>query len=184
LAYNYYKILGVAEKAGIPEIKRAYRNLAKKYHPDRNSDSGSEYFIVLNTAYKVLSDPDKRKSYDMNLGVSPEGTSKATGAERDQRRKDQTRRSSDYTRSVYTPPRIWAPPAWVQQSVYMVGFIFGVSVTFFTFYFVTGGQWPVFMLWVSLLGIIVFLDSVSGIFYGHTLLSEKIGRRIRSWFIS
>jgi curved DNA-binding protein len=63
---DYYKILGVSKDAGQEEIKKAYRRLAKKYHPDANpGDKGAEQkFKEINEAYQVLSDEEKRKKYD------------------------------------------------------------------------------------------------------------------------
>lgn len=64
---DYYKILGVQKGASIEEIKKAYRNLALKYHPDRNPNKkeAEEKFKEINEAYAVLSNPEKRKKYDM-----------------------------------------------------------------------------------------------------------------------
>ncbi len=63
---DYYDILGVSKDASQKEIKRAYRKLAKKYHPDMNNgdDSSSEKFKRISEAYEILSDSDKRKRYD------------------------------------------------------------------------------------------------------------------------
>jgi curved DNA-binding protein len=68
---DYYKDLGVERKASADDIKRAYRKLAMKYHPDRNpGDKGAEEeFKHINEAYQVLSDPQKRARYDQ-LGES------------------------------------------------------------------------------------------------------------------
>jgi molecular chaperone DnaJ len=63
---DYYKILGVKEGAAAGEIKAAYRNLAKKYHPDRNPNDklSEEKFKQVSEAYNTLIDPAKRKQYD------------------------------------------------------------------------------------------------------------------------
>jgi molecular chaperone DnaJ len=64
---DYYRILGVPEKAEVAEIKRAYRKLAKKYHPDANPNdpTAAERFKEVSEAHGVLTDPEKRKQYDL-----------------------------------------------------------------------------------------------------------------------
>ncbi len=66
MAKDYYKILGVSKGASSEEIKKAFRRLALKYHPDKNKGdkAAEERFKEINEAYAVLSDPEKRKQYD------------------------------------------------------------------------------------------------------------------------
>ncbi len=62
---DYYEILGVPRTAELSEIKRSYRKLAKKYHPDVSKLKDAEQrFKEVGEAYEVLKDPDKRKAYD------------------------------------------------------------------------------------------------------------------------
>jgi curved DNA-binding protein len=63
---DYYQILGVGRDASDEDIRRAYRRLARKYHPDvnPNNDEATEHFKEINEAHEVLSDPDKRRKYD------------------------------------------------------------------------------------------------------------------------
>lgn len=65
---NYYKILEINERATFQEIKKAYKDLALKYHPDRNSHAYAKViFQEVNEAYQILSDEIKRKNYDIQL---------------------------------------------------------------------------------------------------------------------
>jgi molecular chaperone DnaJ len=72
---DFYEILGVAKNASEEDIKKAYRKLAMKYHPDRNPDSkeSEEKFKEVKEAYEMLTHPDKREAYDRygHAGVDP-----------------------------------------------------------------------------------------------------------------
>src|SRR4029079_2658802 len=63
---DYYKVLGLGKEASQDDIKKAYRKLARKYHPDVNPDDKEAHkkFQQINEANEVLSDPEKRKKYD------------------------------------------------------------------------------------------------------------------------
>jgi molecular chaperone DnaJ len=78
---DYYKTLGVDKKATPEEIKKAYRKLARTYHPDRNPDDkqAEERFKEISQAHDVLGDPEKRKQYDSGTGEFAGGASGGPG---------------------------------------------------------------------------------------------------------
>src|SRR2546427_634603 len=80
---DYYETLGVARNASEAEIKKAYRRLAMKHHPDRNPDdkSAEAKFKESKEAYEILSDAQKRAAYDQfgHAGVDPSAAAGAGG---------------------------------------------------------------------------------------------------------
>ena len=75
---SYYDTLGIARDADDKEIKKAYRNLARKYHPDVCKEPGAEErFKRINEAYSTLSDPQKRAQYDRMGHTAYSNASKA-----------------------------------------------------------------------------------------------------------
>ena len=89
---DYYEVLGVQKGASEEEIKKAYKKMARKYHPDLNPDNkeAEEKFKEVNEAYEVLSDADKKARYDQYgfAGVDPNFNPNAGGARRDDRGAD------------------------------------------------------------------------------------------------
>jgi len=75
MAKDFYETLGVDKKSSQADIKKAYRNLAKKYHPDANpgDKAAEERFKEISQAYDVVGDPEKRKQYDQFQEASSHG---------------------------------------------------------------------------------------------------------------
>jgi curved DNA-binding protein CbpA len=89
MAEDYYMILGVPRQAGMEDIRRAYLELAKRYHPDVYHGLGGDLkFKLLNEAYQTLSDPARKRRYDLKLRYG------AIPAEPSQADKDRMRRYS------------------------------------------------------------------------------------------
>lgn len=80
-AKDYYKILGISKNSSAKDIKKAYYQLAKKYHPDTNKDdpNASKKFQEVSEAYEILSDDTKRKEYD-TFGTTTEQMNREGGA--------------------------------------------------------------------------------------------------------
>ena len=79
---NLYNILGVSPTASGDDIKKAYRSLAMRFHPDRNTHLGAENrFNAIKMAYELLSDPKKRAEYNQNINnriiIDPENEARS-----------------------------------------------------------------------------------------------------------
>lgn len=105
---DYYQVLGVASDASPDQIKRRFRELARRHHPDMNLDQpqSHEVFLRINEAYEVLSTPSRRAAYDLTL--------------RDRARREAERRSGAFGSAVggaRTPPPAAASPRTGQREV-------------------------------------------------------------------
>jgi molecular chaperone DnaJ len=78
---DYYDVLGVSADAGAEEIRRAYRQLARRYHPDISGDERGSAFLELARAYDVLRDPVRRRHYDAALAHPERRTGPDVGRE-------------------------------------------------------------------------------------------------------
>jgi molecular chaperone DnaJ len=91
---GYYAILGVSQSANFQEIKKSYRKLAKKYHPDRNKSPLAEETIKkINEAFEILSDRRKRKQYDLEASNIYDAND-STFEEKEENLSDQIQRNS------------------------------------------------------------------------------------------
>lgn len=100
---DYYKVLGVADKATQADIKQAYRKLARKYHPDVSKEKDAEaQFKEVGEAYEVLSDADKRAEYDQIRALRSSGGGRRSAGSRAGMSEDEaSRQFSDFFRSVF-----------------------------------------------------------------------------------
>lgn len=82
LQRNYYEVLGVPQAATPDEIKKTYRQLARKFHPDvvKDKDMGQRVFSQINQAYRILGDPDRRAQYNSTLAAAANGSSSGASA--------------------------------------------------------------------------------------------------------
>ena len=101
---DYYEVLGLQKGASEEEIKKAFRKMAMKYHPDKNpgNKEAEEKFKEVNEAYSVLSDPDKKSKYDRfgHAGVDPNGMGGGAGGFGGQRRANQPRKGKDLQKAI------------------------------------------------------------------------------------
>ena len=112
---DHYKVLGVDKKATPEQIKKAYRSLAKQYHPDKNKTTGAEEkFKAVAAAYAVLSDSDKRRTYDLQ---QPTDDEKQSRPKQYQQNEPNFSASSPWERFRYSDPEEDSTPSstgWAQ----------------------------------------------------------------------
>lgn len=104
---NLYDVFGVSQQATDTEIKNAYRKLAMKWHPDRNSNSEefTKIFQQINNAYEILSNPQTRKDYDASI--------------KPPKRKTQTRQDYDINPPKRKPQKMSSDHTYMTTTTYM-----------------------------------------------------------------
>ena len=115
---DYYRLLGVRPDATVLLIKKAYRKLAKQYHPDVNdSPDAADRFREITEAYDTLTDPDRRRRYDRLHGFGHTTSGTDDGSSRYYRTRDSTRpatgqRTATAPRWPAGSSRYWKTPGW------------------------------------------------------------------------
>lgn len=181
MEYNYYKILGLDTTAGTVEIKRTYRKLAFKYHPDKNSDSkAKEFFQLLTEAYTTLSDSEKRISYDKknNFNQTFEESVKVYPRTRKSRRS----KSENTVYNFYSEDqKVTLPPKFARVILFSTGLIFGLFMMVFpVLQSIEYSLSPTLIL--VFMGFILTVDSIAGLTGYRTMIFFELFRAIKSWF--
>jgi len=103
LQKDYYQILGIPKEADAESLKRAYRRLAKKFHPDHRPEDAwaQEQFMEIQEAYEVLRDPRKRMRYDHAFFEGDGGRERQTRGSRGSVSEDEASRAADFTADVF-----------------------------------------------------------------------------------
>lgn len=144
---DFYEILGVTRDATPEQIKKAYRELALKYHPDRNqgNPAAEERFKLVNEAYSTLSDPDKKTRYDLGGYAAEDPFRQASDRQTAGQYADSENPYGQYTWTWYggagpfTQPQepVWTKRALVELLLRSV-LTLGVGVALFRFSFLFG----------------------------------------------
>ena len=102
MALNYYRLLGIPPDSEPQKIKSAYRSLAKRFHPDRNkgSETAAELFRQVNHAYRILSDPERRRLYDKKLARQEEQQSRKAPVKSTKNSIDPQKRFNNFVKSL------------------------------------------------------------------------------------
>ena len=141
---DLYKLLGVEKTATQDEIKKAYRKCAMKYHPDANETNNADFlFSMINEAYSILSDPQKRKEYDHGLlhtTGSTDKTDEDDAAYEEPMPKHKVRMPNPLFTVLRVLLKIILLPVRLVIFIFTgaMGFILGSAIVNFVFYIVSG----------------------------------------------
>lgn len=181
MEYNYYKILGISTTANLVEIKRTYRKLAFKYHPDKNSDSkAKEFFQLLTQAYSTLSDSEKRVSYDKknNFNQTFEESVKIYPRTRKSRR---TKSENTIYNFYQANEKVDLPPKFARVILFSTGLIFGLFMIVFPIIQTIEYSFSPTLILIFL-GFILTVDSIAGLTGYRTMIFFELFRVIKNWF--
>jgi len=181
LEYNYYKILGIETTTGVSDIKRIYRKLAFKYHPDRNSDlKAKEFFQLLTEAYTTLSDAEKRKIYDKknNFNQTFEESVKVHPKKRNNPR---SKTENNIYHFYPENEKASLPPKFARNILFSTGLIFGLFMIVFPIMQTIEYTFSPTLIFVFM-GFILVVDSIAGLTGYKTMLFFELFRVIKNWF--
>ena len=157
LQYDHYQVLGVPRNATPERIKRAFRERAKRYHPDRSdSPAAASLFQLVHAAYTELIDPDRRQVYDERLQFY--------------HRSQHTEIPPKYRPAGYRNHATQSPVGndrpvnrFAYVGLHVTGLCFGVVLISGILIGVTFFNWPIFTLLLCIAGIFVIPDSIAGL---------------------
>jgi curved DNA-binding protein CbpA len=155
--YDHYKVLGIARGAAALEVKQAYRERAKHYHPDVNpSPRAAAVFHAIHEAYRVLSDQQLRATYDAELRFYREVSGNAERLPHDQNRQRREHRQ----RPEAPPDRI---QLWAFRGLHITGLLFGIALTTTILFGLVFRDWPAFTLAFTSIGVAIIPESLDGL---------------------
>ena len=161
LHIDHYKVLGIPRNAPSQTVKRAYREAAKRFHPDRNGSLyASDVFRAAHQAYEILNDPARRAAYDEQLANYRPATQ-----DRPLHRTARSRTFTSFTERESAPP-----PSWVYYGLHVTGLLFGLSLVGGILLKIVFQDTSLFALVFTLPGLAAIPDSYEGLF-----LNEKTG---------
>ena len=154
LRYDHYIVLGVARDAGRSEIKRAYRERVKLWHPDRNhSPKAAEVFGAVHEAYRVLSEPTLREAYDQRLqGYRSASAQPANETVPHHRPRTRVDREADLPVNRF---------AFI--GLHVTGLLFGTALILGILTGIVFFSWPSYFIVFCAPGVAVLPDSIAGL---------------------